>query len=91
MLPRHALTTLRYLARGFPVLAITGPRLSGKSTLARLAFPQLPHRNLEDADARELSPADPRRFLACFAEGAIFDETQQTPALLPYLLGVAAE
>jgi predicted AAA+ superfamily ATPase len=45
MLARHARHTLDALARGFPVLAITGPRQSGKTTLARSAFPQLPDVN----------------------------------------------
>ncbi len=64
MLARHARHTLDALARGFPVLAITGPRQSGKATLARSAFPQLPCVNLEDPDTRELALSDPRRFFA---------------------------
>ena len=89
MLLRTALTTLRRLARGFPVVALTGPRQSGKTTLARQAFADLPYVNLEDIDTRELAQSDPRRFLAHHAEGAIFDEVQRVPALLSYLLGVA--
>jgi len=89
MLPRHATATLLQLAAGFPVLALTGPRQSGKTTLARSAFPQLPYVNLEDPDTRELALADPRRFLARLGGGAILDEVQRAPALLSYLLGVA--
>jgi predicted AAA+ superfamily ATPase len=89
MLPRRALTTLMSLARGFPVLAITGPRQSGKTTLARCAFPALPYVNLEDPDTRELALADPRRFLQRYAEGAVLDEVQRAPALMSFLLGVA--
>jgi hypothetical protein len=89
LVPRRATATLLQLARGFPVLAITGPRQSGKTTLARAAFPALPYVNLEDPDTRELALADPRRFLARHAEGAILDEAQRAPALLSYLLGVA--
>jgi uncharacterized protein len=89
MVPRHALGTLQSLARGFPVLAITGPRQSGKTTLARAAFPELPYLNLEDPDTRELATADPRRFLARHAGGAVFDEIQRAPVLMAYLLGVA--
>ncbi|MBA4177913.1 MAG: AAA family ATPase [Leptothrix sp. (in: Bacteria)] len=77
------------MARGFPVLAITGPRQSGKTTLARLAFPELPYVNLEDPDTRGLALADPRRFLQRHAAGAVFDEVQRAPALMSYLLGVA--
>ena len=89
MVPRRALGTLQSLARGFPVLAITGPRQSGKTTLARAAFADLPYLNLEDPDTRELATADPRRFLARHAGGAVFDGVQRAPALMSYLLGVA--
>ena len=89
IVPRNAQATLLRLAQGFPVLALTGPRQSGKTTLARSAFPALPHVNLEDPDTRELALTDPRRFLGRYATGAIFDEVQRAPALLSYLLGVA--
>ncbi|MDP3083345.1 MAG: AAA family ATPase, partial [Rubrivivax sp.] len=89
MLPRRATTTLTQLARGFPVLAVTGPRQSGKTTLARSTFANLPYVNLEDPDTRELALSDPRRFLRRYQAGAIFDEVQRAPALMPYLLGVA--
>ncbi len=89
MLPRHARHTLQALAGGFPVLAITGPRQSGKTTLARSAFPHLPYVNLEDPDTRELALADPRRFLARLAGGAVLDEAQRAPELMAYLLGIA--
>jgi uncharacterized protein len=89
MVPRLALTTLHRLARGFPVVALTGPRQSGKTTLARQAFAALPYVNLEDPDVRGLALADPRRFLARHANGAIFDEVQRAPLLMSYLLGVA--
>ena len=89
MLPRHALHTLMALAKGFPVVAITGPRQSGKTTLARQAFSHLPYVNLEDPDTRELALADPRRFFARLPDGAVLDEVQRAPALMSYLLGIA--
>jgi uncharacterized protein len=86
---RDAEPTLRQLAEGFPVIVITGPRQSGKTTLARQTFPHLPHVNLEDPDTRELAVSDPRRFLARWPDGAVLDEVQRAPQLLSYLLGVA--
>jgi predicted AAA+ superfamily ATPase len=89
MVPRLAVLTLRSLARGFPVVAITGPRQSGKTTLARTTFPGLPHVNLEDPDTRDLALSDPRRFFARHAQGAVLDEVQRAPQLMSYLLGLA--
>ena len=89
MLPRHALHTLMDLAAGFPVIAITGPRQSGKTTLARQAFSHLPYVNLEDPDTRELALGDPRRFFTGLPDGAVLDEVQRAPELMSYLLGIA--
>jgi uncharacterized protein len=83
--PRTAAPLLRKMARGFPVIAITGPRQSGKSTLAREVFSQHPYVTLEDLDTRRIALADPRRFLARFPQGAVLDEVQRAPELLSYL------
>lgn len=88
---RQARHTLERLARGFPVLAITGPRQSGKTTLARACFPDKPYISLENPDEREFATQDPRRFLARFPDGAILDEVQRCPALLSWLQGVVDE
>jgi predicted AAA+ superfamily ATPase len=85
MIPRSAQETLSRLARGFPVLALTGPRQSGKTTLARLAFPGKPYLSLEDPDVRLLAETDPRGILAGFPDGAILDEVQRVPELFSYL------
>ncbi len=53
MIPRQALIALERLARGFPVLAITGPRQSDKTTLARASFPEKPYVSLENPDERD--------------------------------------
>ncbi|MDE2300332.1 MAG: ATP-binding protein [Burkholderiales bacterium] len=84
---RTAANLLARLARGFPVIAIAGPRQSGKSTLAREVFAQRPYVTLEDPDTRALALADPRRFLARFSDGAVLDEVQRAPELLSYLQG----
>ena len=79
---------LRHLASQYSVVTLTGPRQSGKSTLVRSLFPELPYLPLEDPDVRLLAQADPRGFLANYADGAIFDEVQQVPELFSYLQGV---
>ena len=91
MYPRQARTTLERLARGFPVLALTGPRQSGKTTLARASFPDKPYVSLENPDERDFAEQDPKRFLARFPEGAILDEVQRCPALLSWLQGLVDE
>ena len=76
------------LARGFPVIAITGPRQSGKTTLARSAFPHKPYLTLEDPDTRLLAESDPRGLLSAYPDGLIIDEAQRAPLLFSYLQGV---
>ena len=87
MIDRDALSTLLRLAEGFPVLALTGPRQSGKTTLARAAFPGKPYVSLENPEQREFAAADPRRFLAGFPDGAVIDEVQRCPELFSWLQG----
>lgn len=78
---------LRDAAAEYPVVTILGPRQSGKSTLARLVFPDKPLRRLEDPDTRLLAADDPRGFLADIPDGAVLDEIQRVPELLSYLQG----
>ena len=88
MIPRYAEKTLRELARGYPIIGITGPRQSGKSTLARHVFAEKPYVSLEDPDDYERAQDDPRGFLAAYPDGAIFDEAQRCPHLFSYLQGL---
>jgi predicted AAA+ superfamily ATPase len=88
MIPRQAQDAALRLARGFPILALTGPRQSGKTTLARALFPQREYVSLEDPEQKEFALRDPRGFLARFKEGAILDEAQRCPDLFSYLQGV---
>lgn len=85
MIPRQATSTLQRFAKGFPILALTGPRQSGKTTLAKHVFAQKAYVSLENPDELEFANSDPRRFLARFDEGAILDEVQRCPALLSWL------
>ena len=85
MLARAAHDTIIRLARGFPVIAITGPRQSGKTTLAKAAFPDKPYLTLEDPDIRLLAQSDPRGLLSRFPDGVILDEAQRVPELFSYL------
>ncbi len=88
MLPRLLTPTLQRLATSFPVLAITGPRQSGKTTLARAQFADRPYVSLEDPIERAFAAEDPRGFLARFGQGAVFDEAQRWPDLFSYLQGM---
>ena len=85
MIPRSARQTLEHLAQEFRIVAITGPRQSGKTTLARLVFPHKPYVSLEDANERLFATEDARGFFARFPDGAILDEAQHVPALFSYL------
>ncbi len=84
-IPRNAESRLKRFASGYPVLVVTGPRQSGKSTLVRHAFPDHRYVSLEDLDQREFADTDPRGFLNQFTEGAILDEAQRCPALFFYI------
>ncbi len=85
MIKRQAEAVLLDFAKGYPILAITGPRQAGKTTLAQSAFPDKRYVSLEDLDEREFADQDPRGFLARFPDGAILDEAQRCPNLFSYL------
>jgi hypothetical protein len=91
MIPRKASETLMRLAKGFPILVITGPRQSGKTTLAKSVFSNKPYISLENLDERSFANQDPKRFLARFPDGAIFDEVQRCPSILSWLQGLVDE
>ncbi|MDO8277111.1 MAG: ATP-binding protein [Burkholderiaceae bacterium] len=88
MIPRTATASLRRLAKGFPIVALTGPRQSGKTTLAKAVFPEKPYVSLENPDEREFAARDPKSFLVRFESGAILDEVQRCPELFSWLQGV---
>lgn len=88
MITRALANTLQRLANGFPVVVVTGPRQSGKTTLVRSVFPDKPYLSIEDPDLRQFATEDPRGFLAQHPDGAIYDEVQRTPELLSYIQGL---
>ena len=88
MIKRQAKDVLQKYSKEFPVVYVNGPRQSGKTTLVKLVFPKKPYVLLEDLDKKEEATVDPRRFLSEYPEGAIFDEIQECPSLLSYMLGI---
>lgn len=88
MIPRQMISKLQDLATKFPIIAVIGPRQSGKTTLVQHTFPDLPYVSLENLDHREFAATDPRGFLAHYSEGAIFDEIQRVPLLFSYMQSV---
>jgi len=79
---RHKLTTL---ASQYPLVTVTGPRQSGKTTLCRRAFPHFRYLSFEDPDLRHFASEDARRFLQTYPRECILDEIQRVPTLLSYL------
>ncbi len=91
MIYRKLTATLQRLAETFPVIAITGPRQSGKTTLAKAVFADKPYITLEDPAERAFALEDAKGFLHRFRDGAIFDEAQRWPDLFSYLQGMVDE
>ncbi|MBI9087451.1 MAG: ATP-binding protein [Desulfobacterales bacterium] len=91
MIDRHCEAFVKNLATEYPVVAITGPRQSGKTTLAKHLFSDRDYVSLENPDARIFAEEDPRGFLAKYRSGAVIDEAQRTPGLFSYLQQIVDE
>jgi hypothetical protein len=91
MITRTLEPVLKELALQYPVVTITGPRQSGKTTLCRKVFPHLHYVNLEAPDVRLFAVDDPRGFLASYGDGVILDEIQRAPGLLSYIQTIVDE
>jgi hypothetical protein len=87
MITRTLQSKLTELAAYYPVVVVTGPRQSGKTTLCQMTFPKKRYVSLEALDFRDFAQSDPRGFLAEYSQDVIFDEVQNAPELLSYLQG----
>lgn len=76
---------IKNLFEKFPVVYLTGPRQSGKTTISQMVFPDIPYVNLEDPSLREIIKEDPHGFLKQYENGIILDEAQNIPELFSYL------
>lgn len=91
MIQRKITNYLQEMSTKFPVLSLTGPRQSGKTTLLKNAFPDYKYFNLERLDHRELVSSDPFGFLNSHGPKVIFDEAQVFPELFSYIQVVSDE
>ncbi len=85
MIRRNLESTLRRLAASFPIVAVTGARQAGKTTLVKSVFSEHTYVTLEDPQERAFAEEDPKGFLSRFSAGAIFDEAQRWPDLFSHL------
>ena len=90
MIPRTISSALLKKSKGYPVISVTGPRQSGKTTLVRNLFPEYLYCNLELPDTREYASTDSRSFLGQ-SPHMIIDEVQRVPELLSYIQGLVDE
>jgi predicted AAA+ superfamily ATPase len=91
MIERQISEKVRQYAAQYPVVTITGPRQSGKTTLCKMLFPHKPYVSLENLDDRLFAVNDPRGFLSQFSEGAVLDEAQRAPDLFSYIQTIVDE
>jgi predicted AAA+ superfamily ATPase len=90
-IPREIENALLRGATSFPVLTLTGPRQSGKTTMIKHLFPEKTYISLENPDNYEIARTDPRGFLNKYLGGVILDEIQRVPELLSYIQGIVDE
>lgn len=91
IIKRNILGEVIHNASIFPVITITGPRQSGKTTLIKQAFPEKKYFSLEDPDILLMAKEDPRQFLSGNKNGMILDEIQNAPFLLSYIQSIVDE
>ncbi len=87
MIAREIEPTLKKTSSSYPVITVTGPRQSGKTTLVQTVFPDHTYVSLEDPELRRFALEDPRGFLDQFGGDVILDEAQRAPDLFSYIQG----
>ena len=88
---REITNAMKELIVKYPVLALTGPRQSGKTTLLRSIFPEYTYISLENPDNRNFAETDPNGFLKLYSKHVIFDEVQRVPDLFSYIQSMVDE
>lgn len=91
MIPRIMAAQVRQMASWFPVVSVTGPRQSGKSTIVRTTFPSYAYVNLEDPQMRRSALDDPVGFIRNRPSHLIIDEAQYAPELFSMIQVVSDE
>lgn len=91
MIKREIQEKLIQLSGQFPVVAVVGPRQSGKTTLVKMTFKDKSFQNLEEPDTRLFAQNDPRSFLSSSKSGLIIDEAQRVPDLFSYIQSIVDE
>lgn len=86
MFQRQLSKAIEKIRRTTPIITVLGPRQSGKTTLVQTIFQEKPYVNFEKLDVRTQALEDPEGFLSRFPSGAVFDEIQEVPLLLSYLM-----
>lgn len=85
LVKREIQPDLESLMQEYPVVTITGPRQSGKTTLAQITYPDFEYCNLEDPETRNLAATDANAFFSGYSTPLIIDEIQRVPELLSYI------
>ena len=91
MIDRKLTLHIKKMLNKFPIVSITGPRQSGKTTMLKAAFPDYQYYNLERIDYRELILSDMVGFLRNAGANVIFDEAQNIPELFSYIQVISDE
>lgn len=91
LVKRHISKHIEHQKNKFPIVAITGPRQSGKTTLLKNLFSNYRYISLENPDIRAFATEDPNGFLSEYDDKVIFDEVQRAPLLFSYLQGFVDE